>query len=67
MDLVINIPKDNSQEELEGGYRIRRMAIDLNIPLITNARLASSFIDAVCDLGLKGLKIRQWSDYELTD
>lgn len=67
VDLVINIPKDNSQEELEGGYRIRRMAIDLNIPLITNARLASSFIDAVCDLGLKGLKIRQWSDYELTD
>ena len=57
-DLVINIPKDNSNRELENDYTIRRMAIDFNIPLLTNARLASAFIHAFCSMSLADIKIK---------
>ncbi len=62
-DLVINIPKNFSERELRNGYLIRRKAIDHNIPLITNARLASAFIYAVCRIGLSGLSIKAWQEY----
>ena len=63
IDLVINIPKNNTQRELENGYKIRRMAIDHNIPLITNARLAAAFVYALCKIGTEGLSIRSWAEY----
>ncbi|MCI5717077.1 MAG: carbamoyl-phosphate synthase (glutamine-hydrolyzing) large subunit [Alistipes sp.] len=63
IDLVINIPKNQTRRELDNGYKIRRAAIDFNIPLLTNARLASSFIMAVCLVGDKGLAIRSWGSY----
>ena len=63
IDLVINIPKNQTRRELDNGYKIRRAAIDFNIPLLTNARLASSFIMAVCLVGEKGLAIRSWGSY----
>ncbi len=65
IDLVINIPKDHSQTELYNDYEIRRNAIDFNIPLITNARLASAFIYAFCILGSDGLKIKSWDEYQV--
>ena len=53
-DLIVNIPKNHSKRELTNGYKIRRGAIDHNIPLITNARLASAFIEAFCEMSEKG-------------
>ena len=63
IDMVVNIPKDLTQHELTNGYKIRRTAIDLNIPLITNSRLASAFIHAFCTLNLDDLEIKLWSEY----
>ena len=63
IDMVVNIPKDLTQHELTNGYKIRHTAIDLNIPLITNSRLASAFIHAFCTLNLDDLEIKSWSEY----
>ena len=63
IDLVINIPKDLSQHELDNDYQIRRGAIDFNIPLLTNARLASAFIMAFCKLGMDEITIKSWDEY----
>lgn len=63
IDLVVNVPKNLSTSELSNGYKIRRAAIDLNIPLITNARLASAFINAFCTLKLDDLDIKCWQEY----
>lgn len=63
IELVINIPKNLTKAELDNGYKIRRTAVDFNIPLITNARLASSFIKAFCQLELEDLKIKSWKEY----
>lgn len=62
--LVVNIPKNYSARELENGFAIRRTAIDHNIPLITNARLAGAFIYALCQLGTDALAVRAWNDYQ---
>ncbi len=62
-DLVVNIPKNRTSRELTNGYKIRRAAIDHNIPLITNARLASAFIEAFCTLGIEDLSIKSWNEY----
>jgi carbamoyl-phosphate synthase large subunit len=64
LDLVINIPKDHTTRELSNGYRIRRNAIDFNIPLITNARVASSFIYAFCKYNIEDLAIKSWEEYK---
>jgi len=63
VDLVVNIPKNLSETELSNGYRIRRAAIDLNIPLLTNARLASAFINAFTHLPVNDIEIRSWDEY----
>ena len=63
IDLVVNIPKNLSSTELTNGYKIRRAAIDLNIPLLTNARLASTFIDAFTGLSLDDIEIKSWDEY----
>jgi carbamoyl-phosphate synthase large subunit len=63
IDLVINIPKDLSKEELANDYTIRRSAIDYNIPLITNARLASAFIYSFCKMTPEDLEIKSWDEY----
>ena len=63
IDLVVNIPKDLSAGELDNGYRIRRAAVDLNIPLITNVRLASAFINAFCNISIDRLAIKSWAEY----
>ena len=63
-DLIVNIPKNHSKRELTNGYRIRRGAIDHNIPLITNARLASAFIEAFCELKLGDIQIKSWQEYK---
>lgn len=63
-DLVINIPKNHTRRELTNGYKIRRAAIDHNIPLITNARLASAFIRAICNLSEKDILIKSWQEYK---
>ena len=63
-DLIVNIPKNHTKRELTNGYRIRRGAIDHNIPLITNARLASAFIEAFCTLNQDQLQIKSWQEYE---
>ena len=63
-DLIVNIPKNHTKRELTNGYRIRRGAIDHNIPLITNARLASAFIEAFCTLSQEQLQIKSWQEYE---
>jgi carbamoyl-phosphate synthase large subunit len=62
-DLVVNIPKNHTERELTNGYKIRRGAIDHNIPLITNSRLASAFIEAFCTLSLDDLAIKSWNEY----
>ncbi len=62
-DLIINIPKNVTKRELTNGYIIRRNAVDYNIPLITNARLASAFIKSFCNLELEDLKIKSWGEY----
>ena len=64
IDMVVNIPKDLSVGELDKGYQIRRAAVDLNIPLLTNARLASAFISAFCSLSVDDLIIKSWAEYE---
>ena len=63
-DLIINVPKNHSKRELTNGYRIRRGAIDHNIPLITNARLAGAFIEAICTIGQEDIQIKSWQEYE---
>ena len=63
-DLIVNIPKNHTKRELTNGYRIRRGAIDHNIPLVTNARLASAFIEAFCTLSQDDLQIKSWQEYE---
>ena len=63
-DLIVNIPKNHTKRELTNGYRIRRGAIDHNIPLITNARLASAFIEAFCTRSQDQLQIKSWQEYE---
>ena len=62
-DLIVNIPKDHTKREQTNGYKIRRGAIDHNIPLITNARLASAFIEAFCKLSINDLQIKSWQEY----
>ena len=62
-DLIVNIPKNHSKRELTNGYKIRRAAIDHNIPLITNARLAAAFIEAFCDMSPEDIKIKSWQEY----
>lgn len=62
-DLVINIPKNTTERELRNDYTIRRGAIDFNIPLLTNARLASAFITAFCTLNIEDVKIKSWDEY----
>ncbi len=63
IDMVVNIPKNLTARELTNGYKIRRAAIDLNIPLITNSRLASAFITAFCTISLDDLSIKSWGEY----
>ena len=63
-DLIINIPKNHTKRELTNGYRIRRAAIDHNIPLITNARLASAFIRAFCKMNVNELPVKSWDEYK---
>ena len=64
IDMVINIPKNLTQEELENGYKVRRASVDFNIPLITNARLASAFINAFCNVPLDKIQIKSWDEYK---
>ena len=64
IDMVVNIPRDLSACELDNGYKIRRAAIDLNIPLITNARLASAFIKAFCTMNMDDIHIKSWQEYK---
>jgi carbamoyl-phosphate synthase large subunit len=64
IDMVVNIPKDLTTHELTNGYKIRRAAIDLNIPLITNSRLASAFIQAFCTVPIEKIGIKAWSEYK---
>lgn len=64
IDMVVNIPKNLSSSELDNGYKIRRSSIDLNIPLITNARLASAFIGAFCSMKVEDLAIQSWNEYQ---
>lgn len=63
IDMVVNVPKNLTAGELDNGYKIRRAAIDLNVPLITNARLASAFIYAFCTMPLDELDIKSWQEY----
>ncbi|MDN5553190.1 carbamoyl-phosphate synthase (glutamine-hydrolyzing) large subunit [Prevotella sp.] len=63
IDMVVNIPKNLTPHELTNGYKIRRAAIDLNVPLITNSRLASAFINAFCTLSLDDIDIKAWGEY----
>ena len=64
IDMVVNIPKNLTTHELTNGYKIRRAAIDLNVPLITNSRLASAFIQAFCTVPLEEIGIKAWSEYK---
>ena len=64
IELVINIPKNLTKGELDNDYKIRRTAVDFNIPLLTNARLASAFINAFCELEMSDLKIKSWNEYK---
>ena len=63
IDMVVNIPKNLTQVELENGYKVRRAAVDFNIPLITNARLASAFINAFCTMPVEKISIKGWDEY----
>ena len=67
IDLVVNIPKNLTVDELDNGYKIRRAAIDLNVPLITNSRLADAFITAFCRININDLAIKSWSEYGSDD
>ena len=64
IDMVVNIPRDLTPTELENGYKIRRAAVDLNIPLVTNARLASAFINAFCTMSIDDIAIKSWDEYK---
>lgn len=64
IDLLINIPKNYTKRELKNGYQIRRNAIDFNVPLITNARVASAFIYGICKYDLKDISIKSWDEYQ---
>lgn len=64
IDMVVNIPKDLTASELDNGYKIRRAAVDLNVPLITNSRLASAFIYAFCTVKLEDIDIKSWAEYK---
>ena len=64
IDMVVNIPKNLTAGELDNGYKIRRAAIDLNVPLITNARLASAFINAFCTMTINDIAIKSWAEYK---
>jgi carbamoyl-phosphate synthase large subunit len=64
VEMVINIPKDHTTREISNGYRIRRNAIDFNIPLITNARVASAFIYGICKIELNDISIKAWNEYK---
>ena len=64
IDMVVNVPKNLSERELTNGYKIRRAAIDLNVPLITNSRLASAFINAFCTIKLDDIGIKSWAEYK---
>ena len=63
VDMVINIPKNYTETELDNGYQIRRAAIDFNIPLFTNTRLATAFIRAFCSTKLEDIRIKSWEEY----
>ena len=63
-DLIVNIPKNHSKRELTNGYRIRRGAIDHNIPLMTNARLDKAFIEAFCQMDQEDIQIKSWQEYK---
>ncbi len=65
IELIVNIPKNQTKRELTNGYKIRRAAIDHNIPLITNDRLASAFIEAFCEMTEKDIQIKSWQEYEI--
>ena len=67
IDMVVNIPKNLTAGELSNGYKIRRAAIDLNIPLITNARLASAFINAFCTMSVDDIAIKSWAEYKYSE
>ena len=62
-DLIINVPKNRTRRELTNGYRIRRGAIDHNIPLMTNVRLAKAFIEALCTMKQQDIKVKSWQEY----
>ena len=64
IDLVINIPKNHTSRELRNGYNIRRSAIDYNIPLITNARVASAFLYGICKYKMDDIKVKSWDEYK---
>ncbi len=64
IDMVVNIPKNLTKRELDNGYKIRRAAVDYNIPLLTNARLASAFIYAICKVDKKDIAIKSWDEYK---
>ena len=64
IDMVVNIPRDLTATELDNGYKIRRAAVDLNIPLVTNARLASAFINAFCTMSIDDIAIKSWDEYK---
>ena len=64
IDLVVNIPKNFTTSELDNGYKIRRAAIDFNVPLLTNSRLASAFIQAFCKMNVDELEIKAWNEYD---
>ena len=63
-DLIINIPKNHTKRELTNGYRIRRAAIDHNIPLITNARLARAFIRSFCKIDVNSMPVKSWDEFK---
>lgn len=63
-DLIINVPKNYTKHEMTNGYKIRRAAVDHNIPLITNARLAGAFIEAFCTIGKEDIPIKSWKEYK---
>ena len=63
-DLIVNIPKNQTKRELTNGYKIRRAAIDHNIPLITNSRLASAFINAFSTMNVDDIQIKSWQEYK---
>ena len=63
IDMVVNLPKNLTAGELTNGYKIRRAAVDLNIPLLTNARLAKAFIESFCAMKLEDIQIKSWQEY----